>query len=128
MRALTIARLVGSLLVIAACGSHPQPAPAPAPAPANAPPPEEAAAPGHAAAAAPAPIVWSLECVPSTVTMAQRASVMYTIHATNTTSAVRDPERDPLDFTIDGVSSMQLAMAFGNGGREAAWDAIPPGK
>jgi hypothetical protein len=117
------------LFVLAACGSKTTPSPAPssgapvAPAPAPAAPPDATPAP----APAPAPIVWSIDCAPSTVSMAQRASVMVTIHATNTTAATRDPERDPLDFLVDGASSMELSLAFGNGGREQTWSAIPPG-
>jgi len=105
------------LVAIAACGSHPAPHAISNTAP----------SPETIDAAPPAAIVWSIDCAPSTVAMASRASVMITIHATNTTSAVRDPERDPLEFTVDGVSSMELSMAFGNGGRDAAWEAIPPG-
>jgi hypothetical protein len=114
--------------LLAACGSKSAQAPAPAPAPAPVTPAHAPADAPAAAAAARAPIVWSIDCAPSTVSMAQRKSVMITIHATNTTAAVRDPKRDPLDFVIDGTSSMELALAFGNGGRLQTWEAIPPGE
>jgi hypothetical protein len=59
--------------------------------------------------------------------MAARESVMVTIRATNTTSAARDPERDPLDVLVDGKSSMELSLAFGNGGRGREWSSLAPG-
>jgi len=101
-------------------------APAPAPAAAAAPAPDAAAAPAPAAAAP--GITWAIEVSPARVSMAHRDKVRVTIRATNTTSAVRDPQRDPLDVLVDGKSSMELSMAFGNGGRERAWSAIPPGR
>ena len=90
-----------------------------------------AVAPAADAGSALAPaigIVWAISVSPATVTMARRSSVVVTIRAANVTGAVRDPHRDPLDVLVDGTSSMELSMAFGNGVRVKEWSAIPPGQ
>jgi hypothetical protein len=110
------------LAILAACGGRATtatPAPTPAPAPMTTTVPDAAPA---------APIAWTISVAPASVTMAQRASVTVTIAATNNTQVARDPERDPLDVTIDGAASMELSLAFGNGGRVRAWSLIPPGQ
>jgi hypothetical protein len=118
---------IAVLGILAACGGRETtatPASTPPLAPAHPPTPAAAPAPPPPLAE---PIQWAIFVEPATVTMAQRASVMVTIQATNTNVSARDPERDPLDFTVDGAPSQELSMAFGNGGREAAWSLIPPG-
>ncbi len=97
-----------AIVTLCACGTKPH-----AP-PTSAPPPT-------------APVTWTIECAPDRVPMAARASVMVTIRATNTTSAARDPERDPLDVLVDGKPSMELSLAFGNGGRGPEWSSLAPG-
>ena len=83
--------------------------------------------PTVAAPAPAAPISWTIECAPDRVAMSARPSVMVTIRATNTTAAAIAPERDPLDVLVDGKSSMELSMAFGNGGRGPEWSSLAPG-
>lgn len=88
-------------------------------------------APGPAVPVPPAPlgpIAWTISTAPSTVSMAQRATVMVTITATNHDTAARSPDRDPLDFTVDGADSMELSLAFGNGGRGGEWTSLAPGQ
>lgn len=86
------------------------------------------APPRQAPEAPPGTIAWTLTLVPAQVTMARRAEVDVRITAHNRGNLTVDPRRSGLDFTVDGVSSMELNMAFGNGGMEAAWTALPPGR
>jgi hypothetical protein len=73
----------------------------------------------------PPPIIWTIDCAPSTVSMAQRASVWIFVHATSTVPGTTPTEHELLDFKVDGRSSTELGMAFGNGGYAKEWDALP---
>ncbi len=77
----------------------------------------------------PAGIAWELTADPSTtLPMAKRGEFVLWIVAHNPSSAVADTERNALSYEVDGVQSMMLAMAFGNGGRARTWSALPPGE
>lgn len=82
----------------------------------------------QAPAAAHPPIAWRLLVLPSTFPMSRRGAVRIRIVATNTGHTTVDPERDPLEIHVNGQSSMEANMAFGNGGREARWSALPAGE
>ncbi|MBK9032584.1 MAG: hypothetical protein IPL61_14940 [Myxococcales bacterium] len=72
-------------------------------------------------------ITWTLTVTPATVALARTATVDVRIAATNHAPVALSPARDPLEFTIDGQPSMELAMAFGNGGRGGEWTLLPAG-
>jgi hypothetical protein len=72
-------------------------------------------------------IAWAIEVEPASVAVADLGKVELRIAATNTTKAALDPQRDPLDFTVDGTSSTELGMAFGNGGRGGEWHQLGAG-
>jgi hypothetical protein len=99
-----------TLLLVAACGSGPKTVKTAQPEP----------------VAVEGPIVWSLEVVPPTFALAEQGRVSIWIQATNRGAETLDTERSD-SFTLDGEDSMELNMAFGNGGREARWRALPTG-
>lgn len=82
--------------------------------------------PTPAPSAPPGTVAWTLVVAPARVTMARRAQVSVQITATNRGARTVDPGRS-LEFTVDGTPSMELGMAFGNGGMEASWTALPAG-
>ena len=74
-------------------------------------------------------IAWELVATPSaTFPMAKRGDFELWIVAHNLGPGVQDTARDRLAYRVNGKESMMLAMAFGNGGREREWSALPPGK
>lgn len=75
------------------------------------------------------PIAWRLTAEPATatITMAQRRTFRIWMEARNVGGRVEDTRRDALEWLLNGQPSRTAAMAFGNGGREAAWGALPPG-
>jgi hypothetical protein len=62
------------------------------------------------------------------MTMADRAGFRLRRTATNEGSSAADAMRASASFTVNGVTSMGLDMAFGNGGRESRWAQLPPGE
>lgn len=102
--------------LLLACGASAEPAPAPAPVPAA---PAPVAAP---------PLKWELIALPPKLTMAERASFRLRRQVTNTGDAPADATAAYASFTLNGERSMGLDLAFGNGGRESRWSALPPGE
>ena len=71
---------------------------------------------------------WTITAHPARLTMAQRARFRLRRSVTNTAREPRDAMRSMAEFTMNGESSMQLNMAFGNGARESIWSELPPGR
>jgi hypothetical protein len=72
-------------------------------------------------------IAWDLTAEPSTAfPMAKRGDFKLWIVARNDAPAVADTERDALRYEVNGSESTMLEMAFGNGGRDRRWYALPP--
>jgi hypothetical protein len=112
------------LVLVAACGAPSATCPPPAlanSAPAALPIPP----PPPPATDTPPPIIWTLDCAPSTVSMAQRGSVWIFVHATSTVPGKTPTEHELLEWKINGADSNELGMAFGNGGYAQEWDALP---
>lgn len=74
-------------------------------------------------------IAWELTAEPSAILpMARRGDFALWIVAHNVSPGVTDTSRDGLSYEVNGVESTMLEMAFGNGGRERRWGALPPGE
>ncbi|MCE9579034.1 MAG: hypothetical protein K8W52_38270 [Deltaproteobacteria bacterium] len=123
-------------LMMVGCGTHPAPTPGSSTAPvagdALAAAPDAAGAAGGAAqggdvATSARGLRWQLRAVPPRLTMKDRAAFRLRIEVTNTAAAPVDASDGYATFTLDGQASQALDLAFGNGGREARWRALPPG-
>lgn len=73
-------------------------------------------------------VSWTLSVIPSTFAMSQRSRVRIRVVATNDGTTTVDPGRGPLEIRVNGQSSMEANLAFGNGGRAARWSALPAGE
>lgn len=126
---------LAALLTVAACGAPSEPGPTPLPPPAAAPataPPPAATAPEPPSAPEPPPpsapgLAWQLTALPGTLPMAQRASFLLGVVATNQGAAVEHPIEHVMGFTVNGAPSIMLDFAFGNGISPMTWADLPPG-
>jgi len=126
------------VVVFAACANKQEPAPAP-------PPPAPAPVPVAASDAAPPPavsaddddddnapdiegIAFEFDVIPAKVSRAKAARAVMRITVTNHSTRTVSPVRMGYSFTVDGEDSMQLNLAFGNGGFAGLWAELPPGK
>jgi hypothetical protein len=74
-------------------------------------------------------IAWELAAAPSaSFPMSKRGEFELWIVARNGGPTVEDTERDALSYEVNGRTSLMLALAFGNGGRDRRWAALPPGQ
>lgn len=75
-------------------------------------------------------VFWSLETTPNSPTIAlrQRAGFSLWLVARNGGGTTVDTQRDRLEWYVNGAQSMELAMAFGNGGRTQKWGALGSGE
>ena len=73
-------------------------------------------------------IAWTLEVRPARVKLGAIGTVTVRYTATNRSNAPINAKAYNLEYWIDGESSMTLGMAFGSGGFESTWMALPPGK
>lgn len=69
---------------------------------------------------------WELIAIPPRLTMAERESFRLRRQVTNEGNGPVDA-RTSADYTLDGVASMALGMAFLNGGYASIWHTLPPG-
>ncbi|MCB9562485.1 MAG: hypothetical protein H6709_01560 [Kofleriaceae bacterium] len=70
---------------------------------------------------------WKLEIEPATVSLADLDRVTVRYHVTNQGAAPLDAHAYALAWQVDGVESMALDMAFGNGGYASSERAVAPG-
>lgn len=98
--------------------------------PAEPTPSEPAPAEPTPPAVLPAPTVlrWELLARPARLTMRDRGTFRLRRQVTNDGSVVADAMRASASFTVNGQASIELDMAFGNGGRASRWAALPPGE
>lgn len=71
---------------------------------------------------------WRITAHPARITMAQRGTFRLRRSVTNTAREPRDAMHSMAEFTMNGESSMELNMGFGNGARESIWSELPPGR
>lgn len=74
-------------------------------------------------------VAWRLTSEPATatITMSQRRGFRLWMEARNAGPRTADTERDRVEWSLNGERSMMLDLAWGNGAREHAWYALPPG-
>jgi hypothetical protein len=72
-------------------------------------------------------VEWTIEVDPKKVSLAKTSTVTVRYTATNTAKEHVDAKAYSLEFWIDGAPSMELGMAFGNGGFSKVWTHLPPG-
>lgn len=73
-------------------------------------------------------VTWKLEVEPADVPLADLSSVTIRYHVTNQSEAPVDAKAYALEWRVDAAASQQLGNAFGNGGYERKWHALPPGE
>jgi hypothetical protein len=74
------------------------------------------------------PIDVELTAEPLRLTMPGRKNFKISMSATNQGKEVVDPELHRAQLFVNGKRSRVWSLAIGNGRREAAWSALPPGE
>jgi hypothetical protein len=90
--------------------------------------PRKTSTPASSAPITADPIEWQLTTPVTTFPMGDRGAFELWIVAHNAGTPPADTRRNGLEYLVNGQPSRMLAMAFGNGGRERRWAALPPGE